>query len=82
MGRQPCVYLLANKKKGTLYLGVTSNLIKRIWEHKNNVVEGFTRRYQVHHLVWYEIHGSMETAINREKAIKKWNSNILLRFSL
>ena len=72
MDRQPCVYLLANKKDGTLYLGVTSNLVKRIWEHRNNVVEGFTRRYQVHYLVWYELHGSMETAINREKAMKKW----------
>lgn len=70
--KQPCVYLLASKRNGTLYVGVTSDLIKRIWEHKNNVVEGFTKRYRVHILVWYEPHVSMESAIGREKAIKAW----------
>ena len=72
MERQPCVYLLASKKNGTLYTGVTSNLLKRIWEHKNKVVEGFTSKYNVHILVWYEVHEVMETAIKREKVIKNW----------
>ena len=69
----PCVYILASKPNGTLYVGVTSDLIQRIWQHKNNLVEGFTKRYGVHRLVWYEVHESMESAIQREKAIKKWN---------
>ena len=69
----PCVYILASKPNGTLYIGVTSNLAKRVWEHKNDFVEGFTKRYQVHRLVWYEVHDSMESAITREKAMKKWN---------
>jgi len=64
--------LLASRCNGTLYIGVTSNLAKRIWEHKNNLVEGFTKRYSVHNLVWYELHPSMESAISREKAIKEW----------
>ena len=72
MEKQPCVYLLANKKNLTLYLGVTSNLIKRVWEHKNNIVEGFTKRHQIHTLVWYELHIDMATAIKREKSVKKW----------
>jgi putative endonuclease len=72
MERQPCVYLLASKRNGTLYAGVTSNLGKRVWEHKNNVVEGFTKKYKVHTLVWYEVHETMESAIRREKAIKDW----------
>ena len=72
MERQPCVYLLASKRNGTLYAGVTSNLVKRVWEHKNNIVEGFTRKYEVHTLVWYEVHETMESAIQREKAIKHW----------
>jgi len=55
-----------------LYVGVTSDLVKRIWEHKNNLVIGFTKRYDVHDLVWYELHDSMESAIAREKAIKEW----------
>ena len=73
MERQPCVYLLANKPNGTLYTGVTSNLVKRAWEHKQHFVEGFTRKYGVDRLVWYEVHESMISAISREKAIKKWN---------
>jgi putative endonuclease len=72
MNKQPCVYLLASRRNGTLYTGVTSDLIKRIWEHKNNAVEGFTKRYGVHQLVWYELHPTMESAIRREKAIKEW----------
>jgi putative endonuclease len=69
---QPCVYILASKQNGTLYVGVTSNIQKRIWEHKNDVVEGFTKKYAVHDLVWYEIHENMESAIIREKNIKAW----------
>ena len=72
MARQPCVYILASKRNGTLYTGVTSNFLKRVWEHKNNVVESFTRKYGVHTLVWYEVHETMESAIQREKAIKNW----------
>ncbi len=69
---QPCVYLLASSRNGTLYVGVTSNLPQRVWQHKEDLVEGFTRRYSVHSLVWYEAHDSMESAIVREKAIKGW----------
>ena len=70
--KQACVYMLASRRNGTLYAGVTSNLIKRVWEHKNHVVEGFTKKYAVSRLVWYEVHESMESAIQREKAIKEW----------
>ncbi len=66
----PCVYILASKRNGTLYTGVTSNLLKRIWEHKNDVVEGFTKKYGVHILVYYEVCPSMESAIMEEKRIK------------
>jgi putative endonuclease len=72
MFKQPCVYILASDRNGTLYVGVTSDLIKRVWEHKNGMVPGFTKRYNVHNLVWYEMHDSMESAIAREKAIKEW----------
>ncbi len=72
MSKQPAVYIMASKKNGTLYVGVTSNLVKRIWEHKNNMVEGFTKRYGVHQLVWYELHASMESALAREKRLKDW----------
>ena len=72
MERQPCVYMLASKRNGTLYTGVTSNLLKRVWEHKNNLIESFTSKYDVHTLVWYELHDTMESAIQREKAIKNW----------
>jgi putative endonuclease len=64
--------MLTSRRNGTLYVGVTSDLVKRIWQHKNNVVEGFTKRYGVHVLVWYELHPTMESAIQREKAIKAW----------
>ena len=73
MKKQPAVYMLSSKKNGTLYVGVTSDLIKRIWQHKNDEVEGFTKRYGVHELMWYELHETMESAIEREKALKKWN---------
>jgi len=72
VNKQPAVYILASTRNGTLYIGVTSDLIKRIWEHRNNMVEGFTRRYGVHRLVWYELHESMESAIQREKRLKEW----------
>ena len=72
MNKQPCVYILASKRNGTLYTGVTSDLVKRVWEHKNNVVEGFTQKYGVHTLVWYEVHETIESAIGREKVIKNW----------
>ena len=71
--KQPCVYIMASKRNGTLYTGVTGNLIKRVWEHKNNLVEGFTKRYGVHKLVYFERHEDMISAITREKRIKKWN---------
>lgn len=70
--KQPCVYILASRKNGTLYTGVTSDLSKRLWEHKNDLCEGFTKKYNVHMLVWYEPHETMESAIAREKAIKEW----------
>ena len=72
MNKQPAVYILASKRNGTLYIGATSDVVKRIWEHKNNLVKGFTARYSVHQLVWYEIHESMESAIQREKRLKEW----------
>ncbi|MBI5875595.1 MAG: GIY-YIG nuclease family protein [Deltaproteobacteria bacterium] len=72
MPKQPCVYILASKKNGTLYAGITSNLIKRVWEHKNDQANGFTKKYGVHMLVWYEAHETMMSAIAREKAIKEW----------
>ncbi len=70
--KQPCVYILASRRNGTLYVGVTSALIRRVWEHKHDLVEGFTKRYGAHRLVWYEPHSSMESAIRREKAMKEW----------
>jgi len=73
MKRQPTVYILANNQNGTLYVGVTSDLVKRVWEHKNDLIEGFTRKYGVHQLVYYEMHTDMLTAITREKQLKKWN---------
>jgi len=73
MERTPCVYILASQRNGTLYTGVTSNLVQRIYMHKNNLVEGFSKKYSVHSLVWYEVHNTMESAIQTEKRIKKWN---------
>ena len=68
----PCVYILASRRNGTLYIGVTSDLAQRVWQHKNDVAEGFSKQFGVHTLVWYESHESMESAIAREKALKKW----------
>jgi len=67
------VYMLASKRNGTLYVGMTDDLVKRVWQHRNNVVEGFTKTYGVKTLVWHEIHESRETAFARERQIKKWN---------
>ena len=66
------VYILASKRNGTLYTGVTSNLIKRVWQHKHEVIQGFTRKYNIKTLVYYEVHENAESAISREKRIKKW----------
>ncbi len=71
--RQPCVYILTSQPRGTLYIGVTSDLIGRLWQHRNGVVEGFTSRYNVHRLVRYELFGEMEGAILREKQLKRWH---------
>ena len=66
------VYILASKKNGTLYVGVTNNLVKRVYEHKRNIVKGFTQTYNVHMLVYFEVHQEIEAAIKREKIIKHW----------
>ncbi len=73
MERQPAVYILASQCNGTLYIGVTSDLIARIWQHRTDAVPGFTREYRVHTLVYYELHHTMYAAITREKQLKKWN---------
>ena len=77
--KQPAVYMLATGKRGTLHIGVTSNLIARTWQHREHLVEGFTKRYNVTMLAWYELHGTMESAILREKQLKKWNREWKLR---
>jgi putative endonuclease len=78
---QPCyfVYMLASRRNGTLYVGVTNNLARRVAEHKDGVVSGFTRRHGVDILVWYEVHGDINDAIAREKQIKGWNRAWKLR---
>jgi putative endonuclease len=77
--KQPCVYILASHRNGTLYIGVTSDLTKRVWEHKQDLVKGFTSKYGVHCLVYYEVHGDMVPAITREKQLKKWRRQWKLR---
>lgn len=67
------MYILASQRNGTLYIGVTSNLVQRIWQHKNDRVEGFTKKYGVHGLVYFEFLDDMRSAITREKQLKKWN---------
>ena len=71
--KQYYVYILASKKNGVLYIGVTSDLVKRVYEHKNDLVEGFTKKYHVHKLVYYEKNNDVYAAITREKQIKKWS---------
>jgi len=77
--KQPCVYILSNRRNGTLYIGVTSDLVRRVWQHKNHVVDGFSKKYATDMLVWYEQHGDMESAILREKALKEWRRAWKLR---
>ncbi|MCK4788829.1 MAG: GIY-YIG nuclease family protein [Desulfobacteraceae bacterium] len=72
MEKQFYVYMLASKRNGTLYLGVTSDIVKRVWQHKNGLAEGFTRKYGIKYLVYYEIHEDAENAIKRERQLKKW----------
>ena len=72
MTKQPAVYMLASQPNGTLYTGVTNDLVRRVWEHRNDTIDGFTKKYGVHRLVYYELHASMIEAIRREKQIKKW----------
>jgi putative endonuclease len=77
--KQPAVYIMASGRNGTLYVGVTSDLVIRVWQHKNDVFKGFTKQYSVEMLVWYEVHETMESAISREKAIKFWKRAWKLR---
>jgi putative endonuclease len=71
-GRRPCVYILASQRNGTLYVGVTNDVTRRVWEHRSDIVGGFVRKYRVHRLVFVEFHVTMPDAILREKRIKKW----------
>jgi len=79
MENQFYVYILASKRNGTLYIGVTSELPKRIWEHKEGLVEGFTKKYNIEIVVYFEVHENIESAITREKQLKKWNRKWKLR---
>ena len=72
MERDPCVYILASRRHGTLYTGVTSSLFQRLWQHRNRITKGFVGRYAAWRLVWFEMHGDMDNAIAREKRIKSW----------
>jgi putative endonuclease len=77
--KQPCVYIMASRRNGTLYTGVTSDLVQRVGTHREGKVPGFTQRHGVRLLVWYELHGTMVSAIDREKAIKGWTREMKLR---
>ena len=77
--RQPCVYIVANKRNGTIYTGVTSDLIQRVWQHRNKFIKGFSSRYNTQTLVWYESHEAMESAISREKQLKNWKRDWKLK---
>ena len=79
MARQYYVYILASKRNGTLYTGVTSDLVKRVYEHKNNLIGGFTQKYDVHNLMYYEVTESVESAIRKEKQLKKWRRDWKIR---
>jgi putative endonuclease len=76
MEKLPIVYVLASQRNGTLYVGVTSNIQRRLWLHSNDKLPGFTCEYQVHRLVYYEVHGSMMSAIEREKQLKHWRPDL------
>ena len=69
---QPCVYMLASQRHGTLYIGVTSNIVQRMYQHREGLADGFTKQYGVKMLVWYELHATMDSAISKEKAMKEW----------
>jgi putative endonuclease len=71
--RYSYVYMLASRRNGTLYIGVTSNLVRRVYEHRSEAVSSFTQEYQVKRLAWYEVHEDIQSAITREKQLKKWN---------
>lgn len=73
MDKKPAVYILSSRRNGTLYIGVTSNLVKRVWEHKNDLAAGFTKRYRIHSLVHFELFETMMDAITREKHLKGWH---------
>ncbi len=77
--KQPCVYILTNKKDDALYIGVTSNLVQRIWQHRNKQVESFSNKYNLHLLIYYELHENMESAITREKQLKRWKRDWKIR---
>lgn len=77
--KQPCVYILASGLQGTLYIGVTSDLVKRVWEHKGDLADGFSKQYGVHTLVYFELHERMEDAILREKQMKAWKRDWKVR---
>ncbi|MFT5133631.1 MAG: putative endonuclease [Gammaproteobacteria bacterium] len=81
MERQPCVYKLASQQNDTLYIGITLNLAKRIWEYTADLVPGFSKLYAVNMLVWYEIHETMDSAIHKEKALKKWKIRLINSFN-
>ena len=70
--KTPCVYMMASRRAGAIYIGVTSDLVQRVWQHKQDLVAGHSRNYATHILVWYEVHEGMESAILREKRLKKW----------
>ena len=77
--KAPAVYIMASRRNGTLYIGVTAQLIQRIWQHRNEVIEGFSSKYHLHQLVYYEQHSNMDAAISREKQLKKWNRSWKIR---
>ncbi|KUF09953.1 GIY-YIG nuclease family protein [Pseudoponticoccus marisrubri] len=72
MPARPTVYIMTNRPRGTLYVGVTGNLVRRVWEHRSHAMPGFTDRYNLEHLVWFEAHDRPGTAIQREKSLKRW----------
>jgi len=79
MDKQPAVYILASSRNGTLYIGVTSDLVGRTWQHREHVVDGFTKKHAVTQLVWYDLRGTMDGAITREQQLKKWNRSWKVR---
>ena len=79
MEKLPCVYILTNQPLGTLYIGVTSNLPQRIWQHKTKVTKGFTEKYNLNKIVWYEAHEDIMSAMQREKALKVWKRDWKIR---